>query len=722
MTSTRRISIWFTLAVSSLAAIACANVLAAGALAVNDVNLSFLSGATRIEISFNCPNRFLEYYPQEDTDFLQINLMQTMQCNSLALHSGRQDVDLPLNATKSALVSVEYESQSGDDAILQIRFSESVNAVVSQSSDQRVLNITIKPRQGFSEPEPLEKSGSKLTADKVGTGSPGAGVGMGARQMSEVQLVSLMGEGEAAFLQADYGRAIQVYTRMLQATENPYTPKALELLGLSRERNDQIAHAVTEYRRFLHHYPDHEGADRVRQRLEGLVTAHKTPRQSSSSRVAAKGRNDWDMYGGISQYYRNDTFKLEDRASINAQSSIRTNADVVLRRRGSRIDVSSRASLGHLWNLLGEDKGPESQARLYQGYVEVADKTTGLSGTLGRQTMRTSGVLGRFDGMHLAWEFKPGMRLNLMGGYPVNTTSDGIETERNFLGAAMDFEQIADIVDVTVFYNVQKIDGLTNREAIGTSARYFDKSVSFIALVDYDIGYNKLNNFVLTGNWNVKQSLTLSASIDHRTSPFLTTRNALIGQSVRTIEELLLVYSGDEIRQLAEDRSGEVSAIRLGASQSLSDRFQLNADFSMTEFKGSTASMGVPEIPDQDNQYYFSINLVGSRLFMDGDTSIFGLRYIDAGTATTSTLYLDSRFPVSKKFRINPRLRMAYRDHKMDGSTSLSLLPSLRLLYRIGRRFRLDFEGGGEWLNKKSMAPTGDRTSWFLYFGYRADF
>ncbi len=707
----------------ALVATAGANVMAAGGLAIDSVTVS-AADDVRIEILFSCPNRYLDYYPQGETDVLQINLLRMEQCASLDLRSDRQEVDTPANSDLASLASIEYESQREDDAILRIRFDRPVRALVRQSADQRSLSITIESTHPLTAPPPLYTPTSTLPATGAGPEAQGAGSGvaLGIRQLSDTQLESLMGEGEAAILQENYSRAIQIYTRVLRATENAYTPQALELLGLSRERNGQIAHAVAEYRRYLEYYPDQEGADRVNQRLVGLVTAHKTPRPGRANGTIAKSPSPWDVYGGISQYYRHDTFKLDGQESINAQSSILTNADLIVRRRGTRIDFSGRATLGNLWDLLGEDRGPGNRTRFYQGYVEVADRVTGLSGKLGRQTLRTSGVLGRFDGLHLAWEFRPGMRFNLMGGYPVDTTADGIETHRHFYGAAIDFEQVADLVDLSFFYNLQKIDGLQNREAIGAEARYFDESKSLIALIDYDIGFKKLNNLVLQGNWHVMESLTLSAAIDHRTSPYLTTRNALIGQPVKTIEELLLIYSSEEIRQMAKDRSRRFRSYRLGASQSLSERFQLNADISVTEFGGTSASAGVLEIPDQDTLYYYSLNLVGSRLFMDGDTSIFGLRYIDSGRTATSTLYIDSRFPVNNQFRINPRFRVSYRDNKLVGGDSWIVFPSLRLLYRIGRRYRLDFEVGGQWIDRKSEDDTGDRSSWFLYFGYRIDF
>jgi len=710
--SSRHYKCWLMCSLLALGFTYSAGSLAISGSMVEKVTVGGVGGLAQMDILFSCPHRFVDYDPQVETDFLQISLQPVGQCGFVESSENREEVDTPDDSEIAALSSIEYESQSGNDAILYLRFDHPVRAMVSQGGDQRRVSITI---------ETYSMTPSS-TYQYAQSSTPGTGVALGDRPVSEVRLISLMGEGEAAFLQENYGRSIQVYTRVLRAEENPRTPEALELLGLSRERKGQIAHAVAEYQRYLDHYSDQEGANRVSQRLAGLVTAHKTPKSSRSGNTVAKNSSPWDIHGGISQYYRRDTFTLDGQESINAQSSILTNADLVLRRRGERFDISGRATLGHIWDLLGEDRGRGNQTRLYQGYLDVADQVTGLSGRFGRQTLRTSGVLGRFDGVHLGWEFSPGKRFNLMGGYPVITTADGIETGRNFLGAAIDFEQVADLFDISFFYNRQELDGLENREAVGTEFRYFDRSKSLIALIDYDIGFNTLNSLVVQGNWNFKSSFSLSASVDHRTSPFLTTRNALIGQPATTIEEMLLFRSADEIRQLAKDRTGSVSSFRLGASQTLSERFQLTADFTMTEFDGTTASEGIAEIPDQDTQYYFSLNLIGSSIFMGGDSSIIGLRHIDSGTATTTTFSLDSRFPVSRKFRINPRLRVSYRDYKLAESTSVILFPSLRLLYRIGRRYRLDFEAGGQWIDRDSIDDTGDRTSWFLYFGYRADF
>lgn len=694
---------------------------AGGGAGVDIVEVSTKGGAAQIEVTLSCRGRLLDYYPQGETDTLEIRLAGAEQCTSQRSRSGRQLVELPGNRDAAALVSMDYESQQGGDDILRIRFSHAVSTDIQQPADQRLLRITVDTNDldvTYFLTAPPPRPAPANTNHQGQTAGPG--VATGDKPMTELQLASLMGEAEAAIMEENYDRAIQVYTRVLRAQETDYTPEALERLGLARERNSQISQAVTEYRRYLEFYPDHEGADRVRQRLAGLVTANQTPHPGRVVGTKNEPPSHWDVYGGIAQYYRNDTFKLDGQAAINAQSSILTNADLLFHRAGTRFDFSGRVTLGNFWDLL--DQGPGSQTRVYQGYLELDDHVAGISGRLGRQTLRNNGVLGRFDGLHLAWEFKPGMQFNLVGGYPVDTTKDGVETDRYFYGAAIDFEEVADLVDLSIFYNRQIIDGLENREAVGAELRYFDNTKSLIALVDYDIGFKKLNNFVLQGNWHVTNGLTLSASADQRTSPFLTARNALIGQSVETIEELLLFYSGDEIREMAENRSGKVTSFHLGASQSLSDRFQLNADATMSEFTGSEAMLSLTGDRDQATQYYFNVNLVGSRLFMEGDTSIFGLRYIDGGSAATSTLYLDSRFPLSRKFQINPRFAMSYRDSNTFGTDAWIALPSLRLLFRISRLYRLDFEAGGQWVNQDSVGYLGDRSSWFIYFGYRADF
>jgi hypothetical protein len=200
------------------------------------------------------------------------------------------------------------------------------------------------------------------------------------------------------------------------------------------------------------------------------------------------------------------------------------------------------------------------------------------------------------------------------------------------------------------------------------------------------------------------------------------TRNALIGQPVSTIEELLQIFGEDEIRQLAEDRTGDLQTYSLGLSVPLFDRFQINADTTLVNYEGTPASGGVPGIPDADSTTYYSLTVVGSSLLMEQDTSILGLGYVDGDGISTKTLSVDSRYPIARGLRFNPRFRFSHREIDRTNSTQWTASPSLRLLYRFARRYELEFEVGGDWSNQKTETDSFDYNSYFIYAGYRTDF
>jgi len=544
------------------------------------------------------------------------------------------------------------------------------------------------------------------------------------RELSNEQIAALMHEAADEIVAENYSHAIQIYTKILREPQNVLSPDAQELLGLARERNGQFAHAIAEYRRYLEVYPDNTGADRVQQRLAGLTTAREAPRSElrSASRNGDGESGRWDVYGGLSQYYRRDSIEFDGQEEIVAQSSILTNTDIVARRRGDRIDFSSRATIGNLYDLLSEDEGPGNSTRIYHLYADIMDRGWNLSGRVGRQSIRHSGVLGRFDGLSLSYQWKPETRVNFVTGYPVDSSEDSINTDRFFYGMSMDFTQVLDTVDVSFFYNTQEVDGIEDRQSIGGETRYFDEHRSLLGLIDYDVSFGEVNAFSLFGNWSFDNRLTLNATVDYRNSPYLTIRNALIGQPVTTIEELLLLFSRDEIRQLAEDRTTSYQTYTFGASWPLSPRFQVLADVTMSDFGGTVESGGVPALPDWDTVFYYSVSTVGSSLVKEGDTSIFTLRYADGNLTSTISASADTRYPITRNFRLNPRLRFSLRDIHSDDSDQWILTPSIRLLYRLGRNFSFEFEGGGEWTSRKTEFNTSDTSAYFIYAGYRADF
>jgi len=562
-------------------------------------------------------------------------------------------------------------------------------------------------------------------------------MGKNAVGLSEARLDELLGDARKKMQASDYLAAIGLYAKVLREGATRFAPEALEYTGLARERNKQPRFAMAEYQRYLDLYGDTPGADRVRQRLEALVLAEPVngrqadavqaaprtmPTSEAASQRKAEPEPEWRFYGGLSQYYRRDENDFSGQSSRVVQSAVFTDVDFIGRRDGKRFDISTRVSLGNVYDLLSELEGTGNDTRVYYMYADIADSESNISGRIGRQTLRGSGVLGRFDGLHVGWRFDPDYQLNVMAGEPVYSTSDDGGLDRSFYGVSLDVFDVRDTVDLTVYFNAQEVDGIENRQAIGGEMRYYDDRRSLVSLVDYDIGYGTLNNAVAFGNWRFDNDLTLNATLDYRRAPYLLTENALTGQAVRTIDELLLLFSEDEIRQLAEDRSADLTTITLGFSRPLYERFQISADVTASDLGGTAASGGVPALDGLGADYFYNVSLIGSSLFKEGDSSIFSLRYHDGSTTRTISLSTDTRYPVTRSFRFNPRLTLAHRDSSSMDASEVLIIPSIRLFYQMKRRLRFELEGGTRLSSLDTASGSQSSSSWYLYAGYRYDF
>jgi hypothetical protein len=331
-------------------------------------------------------------------------------------------------------------------------------------------------------------------------------------------------------------------------------------------------------------------------------------------------------------------------------------------------------------------------------------------------------VLGRFDGAHAAYEWSDGRRVHFTTGHPVESTRDSINGEREFYGAAVDFDELIGAWDLSTFVTFGTIEGIEDRRATGLEVRYADASRSLTTLVDYDVGYSVLNTALALGTWRLPNRTTLSALVDVRTSPVLTTRNALIGQPVSTIEELMLVWTEDEIRQFARDRSADSRTSTLGIAKPIGERFQLNADVTLTEIDSTVESAGVPAIPSTGTQIYYSGSFVGTGLIGGGDVMIFNVRYGESPDFTLSQLTWDARFPIGRRIRINPRLRLAVWQDTASGRRRETLMPAFRLLLNAHNRYRLELEVGNDQFTRTDGASDQKASGRFFNLGYRADF
>ena len=198
----------------------------------------------------------------------------------------------------------------------------------------------------------------------------------------------------------------------------------------------------------------------------------------------------------------------------------------------------------------------------------------------------------------------------------------------------------------------------------------------------------------------------------------LSMSNALIGQPVLDFNELLILYPEDEIREFAIDRAALTTTYTIGASQPLSPRIHINVNASQATIEGTPESGGV-FATEKSTYTYISTDLVASSLIKEGDVSLFGLRYSDSQSTEVFAIHLDTRFPIGKYLRLNPRLRVDHRTIKSDLSTQWIYTPGIRIQYRKDRRFRIEFEGGLRISSREMTGLTEDRESWFVNLGYQ---
>jgi len=581
---------------------------------------------------------------------------------------------------------------------------------------------------------------AKRALDELGEGFPGAWIDQIETDGEAVALTvaaptintpnskvdSLMEDARKSIVAGDTSRAIQIYTKILQMPEHPRHPEAQEYLALARERKGQLAHARAEYQRYLSLYPDNEGATRVRQRLAALLASGATSSQSTgATSVAQSGRasrqSDWRLLTYFSQYYRRDANQQNDSQQIISQSALYSDVNFDARRRGERFDFSSRLSAGYRSDFLDGNVGSGDSLRVSYAYADLADAKTGLRGRIGRQSRNTGGILGRFDGINIGYQASERILLNAVTGKPAYSASDGIDSARTFYGTSISYGPLIDGLELGLFFVQQDIEGVDDRQAVGGEFRYFGPNQSFWGLLDYDTSYEEIGSAFLQGSWRFGSRLTLHGSLDRRHSPFLSTGNALIGQPVATFKELLELYPLQEIRQFGRDRSPVSTTYTIGVSHSLAPKLQINADINQTAVDATPESGGVAATPSATYRY-FSSSLVASSLLREGDVTIFGIRYSDSDTSRVISLTIDSRYPLGRTWRINPRLRVDQRQRSTRATSEWIYTPGIRVQYRRSQKFRIEFEVGKQFARQENDIIDLDRESYFVSLGYQVFF
>ena len=611
--------------------------------------------------------------------------------------------------------------------------------LIGQFPEAFVVKVTADERaQGVA---------SRRETGAASVATPPASTETAASEADKAETAKLIADAEQAISTAENDRAVQLLTNALAKPENENTPRALELLGLSRERKGQVAHAQAEYEEFLRRYPSGEASDRVRQRLAALnppagTATNPELRQASSGEQSATAWT-WGARGSFSQFYFRDQtstkFVDASRPEINAEpdnsvnlNQLLSSADITLSGGNDRRQVQFRAAGSYSWDFRPAGRDIRSLTALYLDYAE---NDLNMTMRVGRQTRNSSGVLGRFDGALLGWRAKPKLRFNLVGGFPVlSSRQTYILRDRFFYGASMDVGGKSDALQTTVYWFDQRAKGgFTDRQSVGLEARFLKSQFNAFSIIDYDVKYKKLNLGLLTLNYTFPDTSNISVTADYRQSPLLTTSNALIGQldpvtfqAIDNLRGLRQFFTDGDIYQLARDRTLVAKSLTVNYSRPITQKLQTSFDFTLSDTGGTPESGGIPAMLATGKEYYYGAQLVGSGLLWNSDIYILSGRYSDTQRSRTYTADFNARVPITSKFRLSPRVRWGLRTDKFIDSKFKQIQPTLRLNYYPMRNSEIEVEAGGNFSRQRTMVAgalnTTRETGFVLSAGYRIDF
>jgi hypothetical protein len=700
--------------------------------------------AWEIELRFGTPVRYLRHAPQQRGASLQIQIAPISVSPADAPQLAYEESFAAPRGAPIPLEAVAYEGLHGSGRFLVLRFARPVAYRVRPGSDFRsiVVSVPDAPASSRAQAAPATQPAPGATSQP---GAPARPLPLPADWAAQSD--ALLANGRAALESGDADAAIRAFTRISSFPEHPNSATAKELLGVARERRNQLAHAKAEYQEFLDRYPESEAAARVRQRLDAIVTAQsKLPERRGTAPGAAPAASalDLDLLGSVYSQYRYEHRDYEF-GSLVADSSFWTDATLVGRLRTPAWSLRSQASGSQLFQLV--DTGGGNETRVSSAFLDARQNDGTWRGTLGRQSGTTGGLYSRFDGLRASRRVAEHWRVGLLGGAPVEYfRSNSVSFDRYAYGVSLEADHLFERLGTTLYAIQQRNGSFVDRTALGLEMRWADEHRFAAALLDYDVYYRSLNTALLNAHWQLNDKTNLTFFADHRNSPPLSTTNATIGQGTDELSDLRDRFSDSEIRRLAEDRTARSTILSVGGTRQLTEHVQLALDFSMSNLSGTPESGGVSETEDTGWETSLYPQLIATDLLLGGDVGSIGVRWFDGTGSDTWSLILHERLPITKALRLHPRLRLDYRTS--SGSDEFALLPDdpdsslpavesatrvrngsftlrpyLGAEYRIGR-VTLDTDCGIEWTTGAfgDEPSNGDELAYILSFGMRYDF
>jgi hypothetical protein len=607
-----------------------------------------------------------------------------------------------------------FTTRAEAERVLQIAQPSYPRAWLANNDEQTDLTV-------------VERAGVQSAAAAVPTDPP----------LPDDQRAQVLRDARSALEKHQFPEAVDLLNRLLRQPEYPARADAQELMGLVRERAGQLAQAKAEYEDYLRRYPDGPGAARVRSRLQTLAAASLVPK--STGEFGAPSNNRFTMVGSGAvtyQYAKDETASAGTTTSSTAANAALIYGDLLLRDRGDRYDFTGRVDAGYTKNLVTTFGG--SQDRTTAAYVELTDRTLGLTGRVGRQSLASLGVIGLFDGAFVGYQVNSNFSVSAAAGLPAYTSYSSFSTQQKFGTVTAEYGPYRQAWVFDAYLFDQTAAGATDRRSVGFQTRYTVPGRTAVILADYDIAFQQLNSITLIGNLRAGQFWILGFDADYRRSPLLELSNALISQNATDLSTLEHELTPSQIRQLALDRTSTSETFVVSASRPFGERWQLMVDVAALELSGTPASLAtattaaIPATPSTGLDKNIAVQVSGSSLLQASDLHIFGVRFDDSPASRSTTLSWDARFALPGAWRFGPRFSVEQLNDPVLGGKQLLYLPELRADW-TSRRSVFEIIGGYQVQQQQAVQQqqsltgqpqpgTLDQRSLYISLAYRLRF
>lgn len=711
-----------------------------GDRALSDLKVDTTGSCATVTVNFNIRVQLISYFPEKVGRELHIRVRPL---DGGAITQGRDALQPP--AAVPALRSIQYEGDNPAGPVLSLFFTQNTLFSVRAGATPQQLVIVLNDPKA---PGCAIQTAATSTASAATPGS----------DADKAETASLIAQSEQAIREGNLDRAVALLTNAKGKPENANTPRAIELLGLTRERKGQKAHAQAEYEEYLSRYPGSEGADRVRERL-AAITAGTAPGAGQQLRAASGNAGttkawSWGARGSFSQFYfrdqgrttnftANSTLGTEVDKSVNVNQLL-TAGDVTITGGNDRRQLQLRAAGSYTKNfgtsssistvnngaqqLTFRSRPGGGLEALTALYLDYADADLNSSLRIGRQTRNSAGVLGRFDGALFGFQARHNVRINAVGGFPVLSSHQmHVLSDRPFYGLSVDFGNKRSPLQTTLYWFDQHAKGgFIDRRALGFEARFLKKNFNAYTMIDYDVKYKQLNLGLFSFNYNFPDTSSLSFTADYRRSPMLTTTNALIGQSVAPLDPLTGVplftllpdgtpvqqfqqpaglaglrpfFTDPQIYQLALDRTLIAKSFTVTYSRPITAKLQVAADLNLTDTGGmpGTAQRAYVD-PTGTLPPLLLYNQIDPMPAI-GKEYYYGLQLIGSGMLWANDIYiLSGRYANTA----NARIVTLDANARIPVTTSFRVSPRVRWGYRDNKMIRANVPGG----TYKQLQPT----------------